>query len=1145
MSADALADVVIVSARSSWISLTPSLASFLSSSGSLWNKQLPCALSLSSSSGFSAVVAYHGLSNLPYRETQQHGALTYAVGIPLELARCLLAAFHGEETCKSASAADLARMLPQAVSVKVLSGSTTPPLAADVTVTPLAASDWELVERNAGGVEENALKQMAFVRVGETFPCFVGGEAGAPAVLRVDSASVSPTGAAAQAGDVVRLAEGTELRVAPKLRQRASPKEDENKVVISLRVSARADALDESAMTVDSSSYEALFNTKDGEHVATVQPHALNSSSVGGDDVPSVRLVVKCDATLPPGHACLAQGASTALGVDAFDHVYVAAADSPTRDTAVLPSIRLVAEWDDDGSGDSPKTKPTSSARALLRSWLAQQEHDPALLFHGATLAFEPGVCPPRARMVIVGAPACDDDGHAPALWLDMETLRDAEVEWTDGGGLDADAMLPLSETSATTSEVDEDLARFSLHREPPMSVTSSLHLRAAASACVRAVLPIVHAPTRNRARSHSAADLPAWPHQGCLVSGARGAGRTETLRMAAADMRLANEDSDSAACRLVYIPCAAWAAASASMPVRAERGAADAMLTRLEDAFALACFASPSLILLDDIDALCPAPAPGADPAAGSAGSADDAAYVDSRSSFTLRLARLMDECRSRHHAVGVWATCAAVSSVDPLLVAHSRLDAPEKAAIPRGVTDAEHRAAALKTALARAGVEADGDLASALGARWGVEDAVRLVRAAAASAAARSIVEGGGMRATVTSADVEAVLADGFVVAADHAAANASDNASIEADLSEDRFLSLEDRWKAMVPGLSDAKRDLFESVAWPLQNPNLMRQCPIRIRTGALLYGPSGCGKTLLATKAAQLLSEQPIVVEETFATAGGSADDDDEIELAIADEGDDVSKKGSMRSIVTVRTLTVKGPELLNKYIGASEASVRATFQRARELAPCILFFDEFDSLVPRRGSDNSGVTDRVVNQFLTELDGVEGLSGVAVLAATSRPDLVDPAILRPGRLDKAIYCGWPSAEDRVAIADKQFAGGSSRVLKGDALDALRKRLASASTDGMSGADIIGIIRAAELRALTAEEEEATAKDVEEAFQAHSPTITPAERMRLQHVYATFSAAPAPAPAPEEEHSSTRGKMKGKGVDVKGKGKLTFA
>ena len=138
------------------------------------------------------------------------------------------------------------------------------------------------------------------------------------------------------------------------------------------------------------------------------------------------------------------------------------------------------------------------------------------------------------------------------------------------------------------------------------------------------------------------------------------------------------------------------------------------------------------------------------------------------------------------------------------------------------------------------------------------------------------------------------------------------------------------------------------------------------------GLLLYGPPGCGKTFLASSIAHQFN---------------------------------------------INFISVKGPELLNKYIGASEQNVRELFEKAQQQQPCILFFDEFDSLVPKRGGSTS-VTDRIVNQFLCYLDGVEGRSGVFVMAATSRPDLVDVALLRPGRIDKAVFCNFPNEKERL-------------------------------------------------------------------------------------------------------------------------------
>ncbi len=112
------------------------------------------------------------------------------------------------------------------------------------------------------------------------------------------------------------------------------------------------------------------------------------------------------------------------------------------------------------------------------------------------------------------------------------------------------------------------------------------------------------------------------------------------------------------------------------------------------------------------------------------------------------------------------------------------------------------------------------------------------------------------------------------------------------------------------------------------------------------------------------------------------------------------------------------ISVKGPELLSKYIGNSEQNVRELFLKAEKAKPCIIFFDEFDSMAPRRGHDSTGVTDRVVNQLLVQLDGVENLTGVYLLAASSRPDLIDQALLRPGRLDNFLYIGYPTQVSRI-------------------------------------------------------------------------------------------------------------------------------
>ncbi|KAK2830302.1 hypothetical protein Q5P01_018233 [Channa striata] len=218
--------------------------------------------------------------------------------------------------------------------------------------------------------------------------------------------------------------------------------------------------------------------------------------------------------------------------------------------------------------------------------------------------------------------------------------------------------------------------------------------------------------------------------------------------------------------------------------------------------------------------------------------------------------------------------------------------------------------------------------------------------------------------------------------------------------------------------VGGLREVRQQLMDTILLPAKYPVLFANLPIRHRSGILLYGAPGTGKTLLARA---------------------------------------VAKDSGMNFI------SIKGPELLSKYIGASEQGVRQVFQRAQAARPCILFFDEFDSLAPRRGHDSTGVTDRVVNQLLTQLDGVEGLQGVYVLAATSRPDLIDPALLRPGRLDKSLYCPPPDLEARVEILKALSVGVPM------AADVDLEQLAAA-TEQFTGADLKALLYNAQLEAV---------------------------------------------------------------------------
>lgn len=226
------------------------------------------------------------------------------------------------------------------------------------------------------------------------------------------------------------------------------------------------------------------------------------------------------------------------------------------------------------------------------------------------------------------------------------------------------------------------------------------------------------------------------------------------------------------------------------------------------------------------------------------------------------------------------------------------------------------------------------------------------------------------------------------------------------------------------AAIGGLKQTRQILLETLQYPTTYAPLFARCPLRLRSGLLLYGYPGCGKTLLAS--------------------------------AVAGE-------------CGLNFISVKGPEILNKYIGASEKSVRDLFERAEAAKPCVLFFDEFDAIAPKRGHDSTGVTDRVVNMLLTMMDGAEGLSGVYVLAATSRPDLIDPALLRPGRLDKSLLCDMPNEEDRHEILQ---AISESLHVDASVLQDGERGLAEVArrTEGYSGADLQAVIYNAHLEAI---------------------------------------------------------------------------
>jgi len=247
--------------------------------------------------------------------------------------------------------------------------------------------------------------------------------------------------------------------------------------------------------------------------------------------------------------------------------------------------------------------------------------------------------------------------------------------------------------------------------------------------------------------------------------------------------------------------------------------------------------------------------------------------------------------------------------------------------------------------------------------------------------------------------------------------------------------------------IGGLEDVKQKLIESIEWPIRYADRFEKLGIKPPKGVLLYGPPGCGKTLLAK--------------------------------AVATESE-------------ANFITIKGPEIYSKWVGESERAIREVFRKARQAAPCVIFLDEIETLIPRRDmlDDSSGVAHRVTSTLLAEMDGIEELRDVIVIGATNRPDLMDPSALRPGRFDRLIYVPPPDERGRYQIL-KIY---TRKMPLAEDVDLAKL---AAMTEGYSGADLESLCREAGLAALrrSPDAELVTWADFQEALKLVKPSINP--------------------------------------------------
>jgi transitional endoplasmic reticulum ATPase len=462
----------------------------------------------------------------------------------------------------------------------------------------------------------------------------------------------------------------------------------------------------------------------------------------------------------------------------------------------------------------------------------------------------------------------------------------------------------------------------------------------------------------------------------------------------------------------------------------------------RLREIFEKAQKNSPSIVFIDELDAIAPK-------------REEVTGEVERR--VVAQLLALMDGLEARGNIIVIGAS-NRVNAIDPALRRPGRFDRE----IELGVPDKGGRLEILQIhtrgmPLAK-GIELK-DL-SAITHGYTGADIAALCREAAMKALRRYLPEINLEEQHIPPELLEhmEVIADDFMMAFREITPTALREVFIE-------IPSV--RWSD-VGGLDEVKQSIVESVEWPIKYPEKFKQIGIEPPRGILLYGPPGCGKTLLAK--------------------------------AVATESE-------------MNFITIKGPEVYSKWVGESEKAIREIFRKGRMASPAVIFIDEVDSLIPRRGGgySDSGVTGRVISQLLTEMDGLVALQDLIVIAATNRPDILDPAMLRPGRFDRLIYVPPPDEESRLEI----FKIYTAEMPLADDVDV--QGLAR-ETKGYSGADIVALCREAGMQVLrSSDSTHVSMADFKRAMDVIGPTITSEMEKWYRSVSKQFR-KPVPATTP---------------------------
>ena len=499
----------------------------------------------------------------------------------------------------------------------------------------------------------------------------------------------------------------------------------------------------------------------------------------------------------------------------------------------------------------------------------------------------------------------------------------------------------------------------------------------------------------------------------------------------------------------------------------------------KIRELFQTAAAHAPSLIFIDEIDAIVPK---------------RESAQREMERRIVAQLLASMDELQStvvgtdevdrlarcRRHVTVIGATNRP-DGMDAALRRAGRFDRE----IMLGIPDEAARERILRVQATKLRLSGDLDLREIAKKTPGYvgADLSALAKEAAASAVTRIFKRLEDERKDRSDNDVDIDMADTSAAASDAALATGrlADPRPLTEDELGDLAITMDDFSSALdrvqpsaqregftttpnvtwedVGSLTEIREELRFSIAEPIAHPERFEAMGLNISTGVLLYGPPGCGKTLVAK--------------------------------ATANEA-------------MANFISIKGPELMNKYVGESERAVRTLFQRARSASPCVLFFDEMDSLAPRRGSNGDNTSaERVVNQLLTEMDGLEARNATFLIAATNRPDMIDPAMLRPGRLDKLLYVPLPPPDGRASIL--KTLTRKTPI----AADVRIERIAlSAACEGFSGADLASLVREACVAALKSMTTDAaptvTAAHFEQAFARVQPSVSKSDHERYDEL-----------------------------------------